>query len=84
MLFRSRRTAILNAHGLCGTVGIPTDAFACAVNIPTASFISGPAYLYDEQDTLDKVDRSKLLPVARVFADFIEAMDATPSDRIGR
>ncbi len=79
-----RRTAILNAHGLCGTVGIPTDAFACAAGIPTASFISGPAYLYDEQDTLDKVDRSKLLPVARVFADFIEAMDATPSDRIGR
>ncbi|MEY4766778.1 MAG: hypothetical protein RI907_3451 [Pseudomonadota bacterium] len=79
-----RRTAVLGAHTLCGTVGIPTDAFACTGGIPTASFISGPAYLYDEQDTLDKVDRTKLLPVARVFADFIEAIDRTPSDKIGR
>ncbi len=79
-----RRSAVISAHGLCGSIGIPTDAFACVAGIPTASLISGPAYLYDEQDTLDKVDRSKLLPVARVFSDFIEAIDRTPSDRIGR
>ena len=79
-----QRTAVLGAHSLCGTVGLPTDAFACVKGVPTASFISGPAYLYDEQDTLDKVDQSKLLPVARVFADLIEAIDRTPSDRIGR
>ncbi len=80
-----RRTAILSGHTLCNTVGIPTDAsFTCTAGVPTASLISGPAYLYDEQDTLDKVDRERLLPVARVFADFIEAIDRTPSDRIGR
>ncbi len=79
-----RRTAILSAHGLCGTVGIPTDAFACVVGIPTASLISGPAYLYDEADTLDKVAQDKLVPVAKVFSAFIEAIDRTPSDQIGR
>jgi hypothetical protein len=79
-----RRTAVLGAHGLCGTVGLPTDAFACVSGIPTASLISGPAYLYDEQDTLDKVAQDKLVPVAKVFTDFIEAIDRTPSSQIGR
>lgn len=78
-----RRTALLDATPLCGTVGIPTDAFSCAAGIPTASLISGPNYLYDQADTLDKVDRDQLVPVAQFFAELIEAMDATPSVLIG-
>ncbi|TXH04298.1 MAG: M28 family peptidase [Nevskiaceae bacterium] len=78
-----RRTALLDASPLCGTVGIPTDAFSCAAGIPTASLISGPNYLYDAADTLDKVDRDQLVPVAQFFAELIEAMDATPSALIG-
>lgn len=78
-----RRTALLDATPLCGTVGIPTDAFSCAAGIPTASLISGPNYLYDEADTLDKVDKDQLVPVAEFFSELIEAMDATPSALIG-
>ena len=78
-----RRIALLDATPMCGTVGVPTDAFACAAGIPTASLISGPNYLYDEADTLDKVDRPQLVPVAEFFSELIEAMDATPSAAIG-
>lgn len=78
-----RRTALLDATPLCGTVGIPTDAFSCAAGVPTASLISGPNYLYDEADTLDKVDQDQLVPVAQFFSELIEAMDATPSVLIG-
>jgi hypothetical protein len=78
-----RRMALLDATPMCGTVGIPTDAFSCVAGIPTASLISGPNYLYDEADTLDKVDREQLVPVAQFFAELIEAMDSTPSVLIG-
>jgi hypothetical protein len=78
-----RRMALLDATPLCGTVGIPTDAFSCVAGIPTASLISGPNYLYDEADTLDKVDRTQLVPITQFFAELIEAMDATPSALIG-
>ena len=78
-----RRMALLDATPLCGTVGIPTDAFSCVSGIPTASLISGPNYLYDEADTLDKVDRAQLVPITQFFAELIEAMDATPSALIG-
>jgi hypothetical protein len=78
-----RRTALLQAHLLCPTVGIPTDAFACVAGVPTASLIAGPNYLYDEADTLDKVAKDQLLPVNRFFAELVEAMDATPSALIG-
>jgi hypothetical protein len=78
-----RRMALLDATPMCGTVGIPTDAFSCYAGVPTASLISGPNYLYDEADTLDKVDKDQLVPVAQFFAELIEAMDATPSALIG-
>lgn len=79
-----RRTAMLSSRLLCPTVGIPTDAFSCVAGVPTASLISGPVYLYDQADTIDKVATEQLQPVAKVFADLIEAIDKTPSNRIGR
>lgn len=79
-----RRTVLLSAHALCATAGVPTDAsFACLNGVPTASFISGPNYLYDAADTLDKVDRGQLVPVTKAFIDIIEAIDGTPSALIG-
>lgn len=78
-----RRTAMLQAILLCPTVGVPTDAFACVAGVPTASLISGPNYLYDEADTLDKVAKDQLVPVNAFFAELVENMDATPSALIG-
>ena len=80
-----RRSATMKAGLLCDTVGLPTDAsFWCRAGVPTASLIAAPVYLYDEDDTLDKVARDKLVPVARVFADLADVLDRTPADRIGR
>ena len=79
-----RRTSVLAMNSLCSTVGIPTDAsFMCLNGLPTASLIAGPLYLYDAADTLDKVDRSQLVPVTEAFIDIIDVIDETPANRIG-
>jgi hypothetical protein len=81
------RMFVLNADviGLIGGEGgIPTDAsFVYVAGVPTVSLIAGPNYLYDAADTLDKVAQEELVPVNQAFAEIIEAIDATPSDRIG-
>jgi Peptidase family M28 len=81
-----RRMGMLSSQLLCSQgIGIPTDAsFTCVSGVPTASLIAAPIYLYDQADTLDKVAKDALQPVAKVFADLIEAMDKTPSDQMGR
>jgi hypothetical protein len=79
-----RRTAILQGHLLCPLGAMPTDAsFVCTAGVPTASLISGPIYLYDEADTLDKVAREDLVPVTHAFIELIEAIDRTPPLLIG-
>lgn len=79
-----RRTAVLQGHILCPVGALPTDAgFICAAGVPTASLIAGPNYLYDKADTLDKVAREDLVPVTRIFAELIEAIDETPPELIG-
>ena len=78
-----RRTVVLDAQRL-QPIGIPTDENAALLaGYPVASLISGPNYLYDEADTLDKVQKSDLQRVALTFADLIDAMDTTPSDAMG-
>ena len=38
--------------------GIPTDAsFVLLAGVPIVSLIAGPMYMYDDADTMDKVDR---------------------------
>lgn len=65
-------------------LGVPTDAsFVLAAGIPTISFIAGPLYMYDDADTIDKVDRSQLTPVALFFRDMLDRIDREPSDSIG-
>ena len=76
-----RAATMLNAAAFAFTnTGIPTDAsFALISGIPVVSFIAGPLYMYDDADTLDKVDRTQLTPVARFFVDVVDGMDRTPS-----
>jgi hypothetical protein len=69
---------------LFGDDGIPTDAaYVLAAGVPTVSLISGPLYLYDDVDTLDKIDVEQLAPVARSFADLIDAADTARPAWIG-
>ncbi len=76
-------TAVLNATPL-QPVGMPTDAnFALLAGIPVVSLIAGPAYMYDEADTIDKVDAERMRPMATAYAQIINAIDGTPSDLIG-
>ena len=73
------RTTVLPA-GVFGGAGIPTDASgAYALGVPVVSLISGPVYLYDKQDTPDKVFKPHLRPVAKAFAQI--ATDMGPMTR---
>ncbi len=78
-----RRTAVLNGD-LLQTTGIPTDVSGLMqAGVPTVSLISGPMYMYDEADTLDKVAKDQLQPVAGTFIDIIDGLDRADGDRIG-
>lgn len=46
-----------------------------AEGIPMVSYISGPLYIYDSNDTIDKVNKSQLKKVASSFVDMIVATD---------
>ncbi|WP_370290866.1 M28 family peptidase [Nocardioides sp.] len=79
-----RSTAVLNGTLPAFLGGIPTDAsFALITGIPVVSLIAGPLYMYDDADTLDKVDQAQLRPVATFFADVLDAIERTPSAAIG-
>ncbi len=78
-----RRTAVLNAD-LLQSVGIPTDVSGLVMaGIPTVSLIAGPLYLYDQEDTLDKVAVDELRPVANTFRNIVDGLDSANPDRIG-
>ncbi|MEV5811056.1 M28 family peptidase [Streptomyces mutabilis] len=79
------RTVRLDADELVPLMGeLPTDAdLVFEAGVPTISLISGPLYLYDRADTLDKVHKPDLAPVACAFIDIVNRLAATPSDRIG-
>jgi len=53
-------------------LGVPTDAgpFARA-GYPVVSLISGPVWLFDNDDTLERVARDQLEPLAAMYVDFI-------------
>lgn len=78
-------TSMLNASLLEFTLdGMPTDAsFTFTAGVPTISLVSGPLYLYDDADTVDKIDVDQLVPVARAFADLMEAADRRHAGRLG-
>jgi hypothetical protein len=43
-----------------------------AAGVPLVNFLTAPFYLFDEQDTLDKIHRSSLVPVTRAAIRLIE------------
>jgi len=79
------RTMILPAsNSLTGPV-FPADGSPIyAVGVPTMNYISAPIYLLNAEDTLDKVDRQQLVPVASTFARVIQAIDPLPVAAIRR
>lgn len=78
-------TCILHATPLEFTRdGIPTDAsFTLVAGVPTISLISGPLYLYDDADTVDKIDVEQLVPVARFFTDVVDHAQRSAGSRLG-
>jgi hypothetical protein len=42
------------------------------------SYISGPVYLFDAADTLDRVPRDQLVPLAKLYIDYIENLNRYP------
>lgn len=70
---RLERTAVIPTDW---AGGMPTDAsFLVPTKVPVISLISGPIYLYDEDDRMDKVARDELRPVAQAFAYIIDKLD---------
>jgi len=60
-------------------LGVPTDAqFFGRAGLPVVSMISGPVWLFDDDDTLDRVHKASLAPMARMYIDFIKRLAATP------
>jgi len=61
-------------------LGVPTDAqhFGRA-GLPVVSMISGPVWLFDDDDTLERVHQPTLEPMARMYIDFVNRLAATPA-----
>ncbi|MFA5077938.1 MAG: hypothetical protein WC541_00460 [Dehalococcoidia bacterium] len=61
-------------------LGVPTDAqhFGRA-GLPVVSMISGPVWLFDDDDTLERVHKASLEPMARLNIDFVNRLAATPA-----
>ncbi len=60
-------------------LGVPTDAgpFARA-GYRVISLISGPVWLFDDDDTLERVARDQLEPLATMYVDFIGRLNRMP------
>ncbi len=75
-----RRTSILQTGS---PLGVPTDgSMYYRAGVPIYSFISSPEYLFDLEDTPDKVAKDQLVPVAKAFIDIINRVDDTPANLI--
>ena len=82
----------LQRHGPDRTIVVPPYLFGpeppCdsapffTAGIPSACLISGPLYLFDEADTLDKVAADDLMPTAQFFSELVRAVDRIPVDTL--
>ncbi|HIE16624.1 MAG TPA: hypothetical protein EYP71_00315 [Dehalococcoidia bacterium] len=60
-------------------LGVPTDAGPFSRHgFPVVSYISGPVYLFDAADTLERVARDQLVPLVKLYIDFIENLNRYP------
>jgi len=56
----------------------PTDgAFYHTEGVPVMNFLSAPFYLFDELDTLDKIDEENLVPLTRATIRIIDSTSGT-------
>jgi hypothetical protein len=78
---------LVQRYGLDGTLlfptvtplGVPTDAGPLSLEgFPVVSYISGPVYLFDAADTLERVPRGQLVPLTNLYIDFIGNMNRYP------
>lgn len=52
----------------------PTDgAFYHSEGVPIVQFLEAPFYLFDEMDTMDKIDREHLVPITRAVIRIIDS-----------
>ena len=60
-------------------LGVPTDGGQYQrAGVPVVSLISGPTWLFDDDDTLDRVAKQELVPLTRMYVDFIHRLNAVP------
>ncbi len=57
-----------------GSSNPPTDAAFFHPLSPIVSFLTAPMYLFDEQDTLDKIHQPSLVPLTLATIDIVEAL----------
>ncbi len=61
-------------------LGVPTDAgMFSRAGYPVSSMISGPVWLFDNDDTLERVATEELAPLSGMYVDFIGRLDQTPA-----
>lgn len=71
-----RRSFIMQPDGFPpGSVAPPTDgAFFHPAGVPIVNFLTAPMYLFDAQDTIDKVHEPSLVPVTRAAIRIINSL----------
>lgn len=74
------RTLIAQTESPLGIPGEPQGYYYAGV--PIYSLISGPEWLFDLEDTLDKVAKDQLVPLAKAFIDIISRVDDVPASLI--
>jgi len=74
------RTMIIQTESPLGIPGEPQGYYYAGV--PIYSFISGPEWLFDLEDTPDKVAKDQLVPVAQAFIDIINRVNDVPASLI--
>ncbi len=60
-------------------LSVPTDAGMFAVSgYPVSSFISGPVWLFDDDDTLERVARWEFASLSAMYVDYIQRLGRVP------
>lgn len=70
-----RRSFIMPVEGFPpGSLHPPTDGAFFHPQAPVVNFLTAPMYLFDQQDTLDKIHEDSLVPVTRAAIRIINAL----------
>ncbi len=69
----ARVTAVIPSDLLAPVPTSDALGYLTEVDVPVISWIGCPYYLLDDQDTLDKVQRDELVPIAETVAEIIKS-----------